>query len=199
MKTQVLRGTDYKRARWKNGLGWTDQIAISPENADLRRADFDWRISTARVEQSAPFSPFAEHDRILVIVDGDGVRLTHTFDESESPEVVNVPPREPYEFPGDVPTSCELAAGPIQDLSVFIRKGVVYADVQSTELQHGNPLVWHPEGKACFMFVIQGQVEADGHSISKGEALRINPQGSDAAEAVTLRSEEAQILLIQIA
>jgi uncharacterized protein len=196
---RVLRSSDFKRSRWKNGLGWTDQIAIFPENADLKKADFEWRISTARIEQSADFSAFADHDRILVVIEGTGVRISHTFDESEDPEIVELGANEPYEFPGDVPTRCELTAGPIQDFSVFIRKGVAIAEVQVVQISGDSPLSWQLEGKTGLIFVLQGQVDFDETTVSKGEALRIDLERGQAHEPTTLKADDARILLIQIA
>ncbi|RYZ62872.1 MAG: HutD family protein, partial [Proteobacteria bacterium] len=113
--TELLTPDRYSRAKWKNGLGHTDQIAIYPENADLRKSDFLWRISTARIENSSDFSIFPDHDRNLIVLEGQGMRLTHTFPESDSADTVELPKLEPYEFPGDVPSRCELMGGPIQD------------------------------------------------------------------------------------
>ena len=140
-------------------MGWTDQIAISPATADLRRGDFDWRVSTARVAQSADFSPFADHDRVLVTLEGAGARLSHSFEESEEPDHVELPAWEPYEFPGDVPTRCELMDGPIQDFSVFVRKGIVSGQNRNSGNQRGRSRsTGNPWEELCFLFVAQGQL-----------------------------------------
>ena len=199
----LLSTADFKRTPWKNGLGWTDQIAIHPEGADLRKGDFDWCISTARVAQSANFSPFADHDRVLVVLEGAGVKLSHSFDESEAPECVQLPQWEPYEFPGDVPTRCDLVDGPIQDFSVFMRKGVVSAQVQTVQIQEGEPFEWEPQGRTCFVFVAEGSLEIDGTNVGVGQALRIErsqsqAQGSDPAPW-QLSSDGARALLVELA
>lgn len=197
----LLRASDFKRTLWKNGLGWTDQIAIHPPAADLRRGDFDWRISTARIAQSSPFSPFADHDRTLVVVDGAGVKLTHSFDESEEPELVELPAWEPYEFPGDVPTRCDLLEGPIQDFSVFARKGVVSARVQAAQIGAGGAserFEWEPLGRTCFIFVAEGSLDAEGTAVEAGEALRIERAQDPTPERWTLRAEGARVLLVEL-
>jgi environmental stress-induced protein Ves len=192
-----LRASDFKRSPWKNGLGWTDQIAISPSGADLKRGDFDWRISTAKVAQSASFSPFPDHDRILVVIDGAGVTLSHAYAEGEPPEVVELPPGEPYEFPGDVPTRCELRGGPIQDFSVFLRKGVVSAMVESIEIEGSRPFEWDIQARTGFVFVVSGSIEAQGASCAAGDALRIERQPED-LEPVRIEARSARVLLVQI-
>lgn len=211
IQTTHLRATDFKRTPWKNGLGWTDQIAIFPPGSDLRRGDFDWRLSTARVAQSADFSPFAEHDRVLVVLEGAGVTLSHKYDESSEPEIVEIPLWEPYEFPGDVPTGCKLKDGAIQDFSVFVRKGVVSTRVETVLIEADPPMIWEPQGTTCFVFAVQGSIEVSGlvaHSqpalLNPGEILRIDRAQNSAPVAITLKTADsapstgARALLVQI-
>lgn len=195
----LLNPSQFKRTPWKNGLGWTDQIAISPESADLRRGDFNWRMSTARVAQSADFSPFPEHDRILVVLEGAGVTLSHRFEEGEEPEIVELPPWEPYEFPGDVPTRCELRDGPIQDFSIFLRKGTVSAMVETAELEADSSREWEPQSRTCFVYAVQGTLDACGRSLEAGSLLRIDRSHEPSPEPLVVSSTSgARALLIQI-
>jgi environmental stress-induced protein Ves len=59
--------------RWKNGAGWTREIAIGP--AGSSSDDFGWRLSVAEVEADAPFSAFAGVDRCIVVLQGPGMAL----------------------------------------------------------------------------------------------------------------------------
>ncbi|MCM2323783.1 MAG: HutD family protein [Oligoflexia bacterium] len=178
-EVSVLSQADYRRATWKNGLGHTDQIGIFPQDAQLQRGDFLWRLSSARIEQAAPFSLFPQHDRFLVILRGAGVRLTHCFDETAE-EPVEVRRYAPYEFPGDVPSRCELLDGPVTDFSVFIRKGEAEAAVEMVTLAPGETFVWTPERRWNFIFAAEGGFEAFVPGSEK--ALRV-PEGD------TLRAE----------
>lgn len=54
MSVTLLRRADYRRMRWKNGLGWTTEILRQPDHDG-----FDLRLSVAEIESDAPFSPFA--------------------------------------------------------------------------------------------------------------------------------------------
>lgn len=199
MKLSPLRISDFKRSPWRNGLGWTDQIAISPPGADLRRGNFDWRVSTAHVAQSAPFSPFPEHDRLLIIIDGPGVRLSHTFEEGVDPEVVDLQPGEPYEFPGDVPTRCDLNDGPIRDFSVFVRKGVATAVIEGLELSdESSQLEWVPQSATSFIFVISGAVQLGDITMNAGEALRIDQDSQEDSHPLQLSSRHARFLVVQL-
>ncbi len=186
MDTPRIIGKDaYKRTAWKNGLGYTDEIAIYPPGSDLRRGDFLWRISSAQIAQSSAFSVFPNHDRILIILEGQGIRLTHTIEDDQ--DEVTLPPLSLYEFPGDISSRCDLISGPVVDLSIFIRKGEAEAlpevlNLTRPDEEHG----WSATGKWNYLFVVQGTVEV--RSQSDDQTHRIE-QGS------TFESSEAEYLI----
>ncbi len=200
MQVTLLHSSDYQRTPWKNGLGFTDQIAIEPKDADLRRGDFLWRLSSARIERAAPFSLFPNHDRVLVVLEGSGVTLTHTYDEGAEPELVELPPLQPYEFPGDVPTRCDLKSGPIQDLSVFFAKGRAAVQAELAAIEAGGVFSWEPQGAIHFVFVQQGEITLQGKRAAAGETLKLD-LGREPLEAsleLQAGAEGAQAILIQI-
>lgn len=168
---EIIPQQNYKRLMWKNGLGHTDEIAIYPPGSELKRGDFLWRLSSARIEQESPFSVFPAHDRVLVVLKGEGVRLTHTFEEGGEEETTDLGPLSPYEFPGDVPSRCEIPAGPITDLSVFVRKAEVEAMVEVLELGEGEDYAWYPAGRWNFAFATEGSFQI--HSPSSRKPLRL--------------------------
>ena len=179
---KVLRKKDYPRATWKNGLGHTDEIAIYPPGAELKKADFLWRVSSARIENAAPFSIFPAHDRVLVVLEGNGLKLTHTFEEGNE-DLVEVLPLSPYEFPGDVPSRCQLINGPITDLSVFVRKAETEALVEVIEVDDAYP--WKPAGRWNFAFAAAG----DFSEFARGDTLQVyldEPLGEH--EAIEIKS-----------
>ena len=106
---------------WRNGRGVTTEIARGPEGDGA----FDWRISAAPVVESGPFSAFPGIDRILVVIEGEGLSLAH----AGSSLPVDLRPLRPYAFSGDAPTTCTLGAGPIRDLGVMVRRGRYQARV----------------------------------------------------------------------
>ena len=108
---------------WKNGGGETIEIAVFPEGATLD--SFDWRISMASVASDGPFSEFANIDRTLSVLTGEGIalkigRMTYTLTQ-ETP---------PLAFAGDAPTTGTLVSGPITDLNVMTRRGVCAHSVE---------------------------------------------------------------------
>ena len=59
MNATLLPAEEYRRERWKNGLGWTREVLRWPPGAD----DWDWRISIAEVDKGGPFSSFPGVER----------------------------------------------------------------------------------------------------------------------------------------
>ena len=204
MQTTVVSKNTFQRAVWKNGLGHTDQIGIHPLNADLRRADFLWRVSSARIEQASDFSLFPNHDRVIVILEGGGVKLTHHFPELNEEETVELPESEPYEFPGDVKSRCELLGGAVTDLSVFIRKGEVGARVECLRFEESEEVrEYFPEGRWNFLFVNKGVLLLESPQgkfrVEKGDCVRIESIRPEDLVPVTLLAEELELQVITIA
>ena len=125
---RVIRANDHRRMRWKNGLGETTEIAVWPEGASVD--DFDWRISTARVEADGPFSPFEGIDRTLTVLHGAGLRLS--VEGAGTIELSRATP--PHGFAGDRPTGATLVAGPVTDLNVMTRRSRLWHRVRRLAL-----------------------------------------------------------------
>lgn len=99
--------------RWKNGAGWTREIAVGGGE------DFGWRLSVAEVERDAPFSAFPGVDRCIVVLSGAGMAL-----HDEAGELVqSLRPLEPWSFAGERVLHARLPFGPCQDFNVMARRG----------------------------------------------------------------------------
>jgi environmental stress-induced protein Ves len=198
----ILQKEKYKRATWKNGLGFTDEIAIYPPGSVLSQANFLWRLSSARIENAAPFSLFPNHDRVLVVLKGNGLKLTHTFEEGGDEELVEIGPLEPYDFPGDVPSRCDLIKGPITDFSVFLRKAEVEPLIEIKDFEEGEEFEWMPEGRWNFAFAIQGLFDTEAGVLSEGSTLCLEyPDLHSEKRTVTIRPRgtPAKLLLVCLA
>ena len=91
---------------WKNGGGVTREIASWPPQAGLD--SFGWRLSIATIAQAGPFSAFAQVDRHIMLLDGDGVRLfTHDGRIDHRLDVAH----RPFAFSGDEAIDCTLLGG----------------------------------------------------------------------------------------
>ena len=100
---------------WKNGGGETAEIMVSPLGAGFD--DFDWRISTAIVAQSGPFSGFPGVDRVLTVIEGGAMELT----VAGRPQHLDAG-SDPFAFPGDAPASAVLTGPALLDFNVMARR-----------------------------------------------------------------------------
>ncbi|WP_165185660.1 HutD/Ves family protein [Caulobacter soli] len=126
---QILRAADRVATPWKNGGGVTREVAAWPPGAGMD--DFDWRVSLADVAADGPFSAFPDVDRVLTVIDGEGLVL-----ELEGQETL-LQTGAPFAFPGEARVIARLTAGPIRDLNVMVRRGAWSARV---EPWRGEPL-----------------------------------------------------------
>ena len=76
---------------WKNGGGVTRLLAASGDQTQTH-----WRLSLAEIQKDGPFSTFPGWERILTIVDGDGIDLTGDGN------TLRARPWVPLEFSGDI-------------------------------------------------------------------------------------------------
>lgn len=107
---QHLDTADYKHMLWKNGAGYTIELARSDgDSLDT----FDWRISMADVKTSGDFSKFNGMQRILTVLEGTGIVLNIDGDSEHLKTLQSA------QFSGDSTTSCELSNGPIRDFNLI--------------------------------------------------------------------------------
>ena len=113
---ELLKFDNYQKMPWKNGLGFTFEIARSPQND---REDFVWRVSMAEVENDSEFSFFKDKQRVISVLSGQGVNLT--LDQSDSVDVLS---RELFAFNGEKSVFCRLLDGPIRDLNLIFNTDI---------------------------------------------------------------------------
>ncbi|QBB72558.1 HutD family protein [Pseudolysobacter antarcticus] len=165
----MLTTADYRRMRWKNGLGWTTEIAVSPADAI---ADYDWRVSIAEIENDCAFSAFPGFDRTLLVLHGAGIELT--FDQA--PSVILHERDRPAQFAGEWQATCRLLNGPTRDFNVMTRRGIV-----SAELLH-RPLVgamwFHASAHSEWLIhMLAGSAKVAGLTkpLETGDSLWLSP------------------------
>lgn len=115
---RILHESDARPRPWKNGRGITQELAIWPDGASLERADFAYRISRAGIAEDGPFSEFLGCDRVLIVLDGDGIELRHGGVDA----LHVLPARIPYAFSGDDKTEARLLGGPVRDFNVIVAR-----------------------------------------------------------------------------
>jgi environmental stress-induced protein Ves len=188
---KILRAADYRRMPWKNGLGETAEIAVSPVEAPLDR--FDWRVSMARVEAAGPFSLFAGIDRTLTVIDGAGLVLR----VDGAPPVTLSVESDPHAFAADVPSSAVLFGGPVTDFNVMTRRGTCVHRVRALAVQGSVSL--HCQAPDVLLFCAAGRVRITGPAMD----IALGPRdtacgGAETTDLVVLATEPAKVLVVEI-
>ena len=154
MRTTLLSPADYRPMPWKNGLGTTHEIWVGRTAQDQATGGFRARLSIATVSVGSPFSRFAGCDRIIVLLDGAGMRL----DSGPGRQQVLAQPHQPYAFSGDWDTDCTLIAGPCRDLNVIVDRQRACAEVRVISLAPDQPapLTAGPQDEVWALFTLRG-------------------------------------------
>ena len=176
MRTRVLRAADYRRMRWKNGGGWTTELAAHPESTG-DAAGFDWRISIAEIESDGAFSTFAGCDRWIALLEGIGMELT-----IDAADPVRLDQRLRFtRFGGEAQTSGKLLAGPVRDFNVIVRRDAFHAEVLHRPLV--GPMVFLPENATWFVYLAGGHADlklaGSVQELGVGESLLLEPDASN--------------------
>jgi environmental stress-induced protein Ves len=167
------------RVPWKNGGGFTEEIAVSPAGAGLD--DFAWRLSTASVQTSGPFSRFDGVDRILAVVTGGAMRLSVDGDAPVRLDQDSAP----FAFAGDKPTSAELAGIGLVDLNLMVRRGQARAEMVRQVLR-GLAVVGDDEAVTLIFALDQILLDdselypLDAARLEPGEVIKIRPRHASA-------------------
>jgi environmental stress-induced protein Ves len=149
--SRVIPANEYRRVRWKNGTGWTREIARMPD-----REDWDWRLSIAEIEQDGPFSVFPGIERELVLIRGNGLRLR--FENGEARELQ--PPHERIRFAGERVVSGELLDGPTHDFNLMWLRDAIAAELLHRPLV-GPMLFFTEPGTSWAIHLLAGQAKFD--------------------------------------
>ena len=110
-QVKVLRAKDYPRMPWKNGGGSTEEIT---RDAGTGLDGFGWRLSIADIGESGGFSTFAGYERVITVLQGDGMTLS--VDGQATRPLL---PIDPFAFSGESQVSCTLLGGPIRDFNLI--------------------------------------------------------------------------------
>ena len=139
----LYRRSERRFTPWKNGGGQTAEVLCVPTGSDLE--SFDWRISTAQVGQSGPFSRFAGDDRVLTILEGGAIRLRF-----QSGSVVDLARSSaPLSFSGEDACEAELSGKALLDVNLMVRR-----PLEGAILQSGDEV--DPQGLlACYLFALE--------------------------------------------
>jgi environmental stress-induced protein Ves len=177
---RLIRASDRRRVAWRNGAGFTEEIAAYPDTAAGVPL---WRISLAELGESpTAFSAFGGVDRVFTVVGDHGVTLewdTHS---------ATAPPWCPHSFAGGQAPRC-IPTGATSALNVMVDAAAADAAVTTVDLDIG-PIVTRP-AEVTALFVHSGAATTEVHQAEPGDCLVVR-QGE-----VPLRGD-ARGLLVRI-
>lgn len=124
MKKILIKPDQFKIMPWKNGAGVTAQIDIDPPESDFKNGQFNWRLSSARVEDENQFSQFPGYDRLLTVLSGDGLILNSQ----------ELGPFEVIEFQGEDIIHCSLIDHAVEDLGLIFKRDQYRASMTILEV-----------------------------------------------------------------
>ena len=192
MKVSVLNTHHYLKMPWKNGQGYTLQLACSHQTADF----FDWRISIADVEQDSAFSFFEGKARAISILKGHGLILQNQNSQHE----VQLKQNDVYCFSGEEPIYSKLINGAIQDFNLIYNP-----QKYTAQMQWLNQVPYlHSDISAKFIFLYNSasfdlnvQVEDKQFTLQPHHLLKIEDVDCSHFK-VTAETQELSFYLIQL-
>jgi environmental stress-induced protein Ves len=155
---ELLRPTDYREQRWKNGGGVTHEIAADAEQPPA------WRMSVATIERDGPFSDFRGYDRTILAIEGV-VRLH--LDGRE----VALTPLEPLTFRGETTVTCTIEGNLARDFNVMTMRNEYAHDV---DVVRAKARFVVDDDELVFCYVIAGDARVHETIARAGETVYLD-------------------------
>ena len=158
----IIRSNEVITTKWSGGT--TSQLAIAPAGAVYADRDFDWRLSSAEVnDEKSTFTPLPDYHRFLTTRKGS-LKMRH-----DGGEWYSVGEGDVAEFEGASLTESE---GKVTDYNLMVRKGRIEGSMDTEFLEAGETL---------FMDAIK-KSEVTAIYLSKGGHISVFCDGKKAAE-----------------
>lgn len=172
-----LNKFNFKNMSWKNGGGVTTELAIEPSGYSLSD-NFTWRISTAYIAKSGPFSMLTGIDRTILLLSGCGIKLDYgSYGSTLISETL-----KPVKFAGEWTTKSELLNGPCIDFNVMTRRSFAKHTVEVIYLN--SSLRMQSDNRTTLLFCTSGAFNIVSsqniteNTVCIGELIRFNGFGS---------------------
>jgi uncharacterized protein len=179
----LIRWDDHQLVPWKNGLGMTREVA----NGHRPDGSMLWRVSLATVDRDGPFSDFTGYKRVIMMLEGEGMRLdfgSHGTAWLERPFV-------PVVFDGAWLTSATLMDGPTRDLNVVTAQQDAASEVEVLPVAKALDI----EGRGLtLVHVLRGSIAAAADTLDTGDTLRLDGKETNC----TLRAAAGDALVYRI-
>lgn len=193
VSSRVVPANEYRRERWRNGLGWTREIHAQPAAAG---EGWDWRLSIAEIDRDAAFSTFPGVERELVLLAGNGLRLR--FEDGEVNELH--PPHDRMAFAGERGVAGELLDGPTRDFNLMWRRHAIDAQLWHRPLV-GPMVIFAEPGTTWVVHLIAGHARfadesglpdlaAGDTALLEASSARLRHVLDGAGEALVIRLQQ---------
>ncbi|EFI41872.1 HutD family protein [Peptoniphilus sp. oral taxon 386] len=151
---------EFKTTNWSGGT--TSQLFISPEDADVSKKDFDFRISSATCDlDESIFTPYNDYMRYITPLDGNLKLINNGAD-------INIEPYEIYYFDGS-----DSVAGysKVRDFNLIIKKGI---DGKMYSIDVKNEVEIVGTSEVTIVFNYDGNLFAEGDKFSAFSAISLD-------------------------
>ncbi len=162
---EITSPDKFKKTPWKNGKGFTTELAI---NNGGSLTNFDWRLSIASVAENGFFSDFSGYKRHLVLIDGNGIYLKHddvVIDELN--ELLDV-----AVFNGASKTYGKLNSGPINDFNLMVNSKKLQSNLKTYACLESFNLPTH---YLTFIYSLTDKIEIISDQENQTQSI---PQGN---------------------
>jgi len=163
---RLIARADYRPMPWKNAAGTTLEILIYPVSATVSELSLMWRVSIAQVTADAPFSRFPGYDRLIMLLDGDGM----TLDSGALGAMALDKPLQPMALPGELAVTAKLKGGPCRDFNVITQRAKARARLSVHRLDKA-PLAVSGDSDAVLAYAVAGGISAGGVTAATGDTL----------------------------
>lgn len=161
---EIIRFASLATVPWKNGGGVTREIArFENEGAMV------WRLSIADVASEGDFSKFPGIERILTVIEGQGMQLDRPGGNALAADLL-----KPVAFSGDDAITGLLPHGPCRDFNVMWDPRRVSAAVWLFE-GRSAAIAAAPSDSACGLLCVTGQLDIGQHTLSFGDLALLKP------------------------
>lgn len=176
---------------WKDGGGTTLELAVDPPGATLGRG-FRWRLSSAEVASSGPFSAFPGMERWLFLLEGAGLEV----DFGSRGRAVLREPLDSLCFAGDWPAVATLLEGACVDLNLIWDARLCSARVEILRFEGLRSL--DLEGAPLLLIVARGSVAVPSLDLHLGRRHTLRIEGGTGALAVAAGLGGASLVAARI-
>ncbi|MEG0806057.1 MAG: HutD family protein [Lachnospiraceae bacterium] len=158
---EVIQKKAFKVSKWSGGT--TTQLLIWPRDSDYVKGDFEFRISSATVEdECSVFTKLNNTHRFIGVLEGS---LELTFNQQKK---ITLKPYQVQEFEGDWDT---VSYGQAKDFNLMVKKGRGQMDSCKVEGEQS----FHLEAGHYFFYSVEGELQAkigkEQYLVGKGEGL----------------------------